>query len=107
LHPDLSWRIANFWSYKSRSQEIKPPPFLGKEKEWLIQYCEYKLQSHQDIDFFVFGHRHLPVFHQLSNERSYYVNIGDWLNHNTYGVFDGNFFYLYEYGREEPLYSSL
>ncbi|WP_236974453.1 UDP-2,3-diacylglucosamine diphosphatase [Membranihabitans maritimus] len=106
LHPDLSWRIANFWSHKSRSQELKPPPFLGKEKEWLIQYCEYKLQSFSDIDFFVFGHRHLPIFYQLSNERSYYINIGDWLNHNTYGMFDGNFFYLYEYGRDEPLYRS-
>lgn len=107
IHPDLAWRIANFWSKKSRSQEAKPPPFLGKDKEWLIQYCEYKLRSFPDTDFFVFGHRHLPVFYPLSNQKSHYINIGDWLNHNTYGVFDGKFFYLYQYGKEEPLYSTM
>ncbi|RZL30160.1 MAG: UDP-2,3-diacylglucosamine diphosphatase, partial [Pedobacter sp.] len=39
-------------------------------------------------DYFVFGHRHLPLEIKL-NERSTYINIGEWLNFNSYGVFDG------------------
>jgi UDP-2,3-diacylglucosamine hydrolase len=36
----------------------------------------------------VFGHRHLPL--ELSvDDKATYINIGDWISHYTYGVFDG------------------
>ena len=34
-------------------------------------------------DYFIFGHRHLPMEIKL-NEKSKYVNLGDWINHYTY-----------------------
>lgn len=106
IHPDLSFRIAQFWSKKSRAQEQVAPAFLGPDREWLVQYSEYKLRQIPDIDYFVFGHRHLPICYRLTNEQTYYFNIGDWLTHFTYGVFDGKDFYLYQYDKQVVLHSS-
>ena len=39
-------------------------------------------------DYFVFGHRHLPLDITL-NDKSKYINLGDWIGYYTYGVFDG------------------
>ena len=36
------------------------PQFLGEDNEWLVQYCKRKLEENHR-DFFVFGHRHLPL----------------------------------------------
>ena len=60
--------------------------FLGEEKEWLIIYAKEKLKTNR-IDFFVFGHRHLPISHQLT-ENSTYINLGDWIRHNTYAIME-------------------
>ncbi len=80
--------LAEFWSQRSRSTNPSPPDFLGPDKEWLIQFCEEYL-TRAYADFFVFGHRHLPIDYPLSNNKSRYINLGEWLNYNSYAVFDG------------------
>ena len=88
LHPDLGVRLAQYFSVKNRlisgEEDIK---FLGEEKEWLVQYAKRKLEQ-QHFDYFVFGHRHLPLEIDL-NGKSIYVNLGDWISYFTFGVFDG------------------
>ena len=66
--------------------------FLGEDNEWLVQYCKRKLEQ-QHRDYFVFGHRHLPMEIDL-NDTSRYINLGDWIQYYTYGVFDGKTFDL-------------
>jgi UDP-2,3-diacylglucosamine hydrolase len=92
LHPDIGVGIANYFSRKSRygtsGDEKVLEVFKGEENEWLIKYCKRKLEA-EHFDFFIFGHRHLPLDIQL-NEKSRYVNTGDWLDYNSYAVFDGN-----------------
>lgn len=88
LHPNLGIGMAWFWSGKSRAAQSVEEAFYGPEGEWLIQYCERKL-SNQDTQYFVFGHRHLPIDYTLSNGQSRYVNLGEWMNFNSYAVFDG------------------
>ncbi|MBT8385154.1 MAG: UDP-2,3-diacylglucosamine diphosphatase, partial [Bacteroidia bacterium] len=61
--------------------------FLGEEKEWLVQYCRQKLAD-KHYDYFLFGHRHLPLTIELS-KNSTYINTGDWISYFTYAVFDG------------------
>ena len=61
--------------------------FLGEDKEWLVQYCKKKLQT-QHFDYFIFGHRHLPLDIKL-NDKSTYINLGDWITNFTYAVYDG------------------
>jgi UDP-2,3-diacylglucosamine hydrolase len=90
LHPDVGARLAHFSSQKSR--EATPPEeraWLGAEREWLLQYCERKIGLGIEPDYFVFGHRHLPIDWRLSNGRSRYLNLGEWLHHCSYAVFDG------------------
>ena len=61
--------------------------FLGDENEWLALYAKRKLEQ-KHYDYFIFGHRHLPMEIKL-NEKATYVNLGDWITHFTYGMFDG------------------
>jgi UDP-2,3-diacylglucosamine hydrolase len=69
--------------------------FLGEENEWLVQYCKRKLASNH-YDYFVFGHRHLPLEIKLQ-EDSTYINLGDWIQYFTYGVFNENELHLKKY----------
>jgi UDP-2,3-diacylglucosamine hydrolase len=88
LHPNFSFGMAQFWSRKSREGNgSNDEKFLGEENEWLAIYCKEQLQT-QHHDFFIFGHRHLPINIKL-NEQSRYVNLGEWINYNTYAVFNG------------------
>jgi UDP-2,3-diacylglucosamine hydrolase len=88
LHPDLGVALAQHLSIKNKliSGE-EDVAFLGEEKEHLIQYCKQALAT-KHCDYFVFGHRHLPMTLPLANN-SEYVNLGDWISYFTYGVFDG------------------
>ncbi|SFZ90332.1 UDP-2,3-diacylglucosamine hydrolase [Flaviramulus basaltis] len=95
-HPDIGMRIAQYLSVKNKLiSGDDDATFLGEENEWLVQYSKRKLEdSHRD--YFVFGHRHLPLEINL-NEKSKYINLGDWIQYFTYGVFDGEDFELKKY----------
>lgn len=98
LHPDIGLWIALQWSKKSRENGKNTNQFLGEEKEWLLQYCKTQLQK-EEFDFFVFGHRHLAIDHCLNDKGSRYINIGEWFDQCTYGVFDGINFELKKYSK--------
>ncbi|ATA75186.1 MULTISPECIES: UDP-2,3-diacylglucosamine diphosphatase [Capnocytophaga] len=89
LHPDFGVRLAQHMSVKNKlisgNEDVK---FLGEDREWLVLYCKRKLET-QHYDYFLFGHRHLPMQIHL-NDKATYVNTGDWIHHFTYAVFDGN-----------------
>lgn len=87
IHPNTGIRLMKFFSGTSRGM-THIPDFLGEEKEWLIQYCHERLKE-EHIDYFIFGHRHLPIDYALNNGTSRYLNCGDWLSHLTYAVWDG------------------
>ena len=94
LHPNLGIWIADSWSSHSRySRETRP--FEGEDKEWLIIYSKELLEK-ESFDFMVYGHRHYPSDIKL-NESCRYINLGDWLSHFTYGVFDGKDMLLKKY----------
>ena len=87
IHPNLGISIAEFWSKKSRITNIKKDENYQGEKEWLTQFCKEKMKT-IDVDFFIFGHRHLPLEVDLGNNTTY-INLGEWVNYNSYAVFDG------------------
>ncbi|MBP7273333.1 MAG: UDP-2,3-diacylglucosamine diphosphatase [Saprospiraceae bacterium] len=89
LHPNFGIGIANYWSQRSRTVNWENDQyFLGEEKEWLIQYAQRKVDT-SPADYYVFGHRHLPIDWLLKNKTSRYINIGEWLYEQSFGVFDG------------------
>lgn len=87
LPPVVGMGIANYMSRRSRAQTgASEEVFLGEDKEWLLIYCRDTLQA-QHFDYFVFGHRHLPIDFALENN-SRYINLGDWIRYNTYAVME-------------------
>lgn len=87
LHPNFGIWLANASSKKSRATTgEKDATFYGEEKEMLIQFCKEKYKEKQ-YDYFIFGHRHLPIEFKIA-ENSKYVNIGDWINYNSYAILD-------------------
>jgi UDP-2,3-diacylglucosamine hydrolase len=86
LHPDIGVRLGHYFSVKNKLiSGVEDAQFLGEENEWLAQYCKRKL-TEKHYDFFVFGHRHLPLEIEL-NSTSKYINLGDWIQYFTYGEF--------------------
>lgn len=95
-HPDIGMRIAQYFSVKNKMiSGDDDAKFLGEENEWLAIYSKRKLEE-KHRDFFVFGHRHLPLEINL-NDTSKYINLGDWITYYTYGVFDGETMKLKKY----------
>jgi UDP-2,3-diacylglucosamine hydrolase len=98
LPPYMGMGLANYFSRKSRAQTGSTDEvFLGEEKEWLIIYCKDILKT-THYDYFIFGHRHLPINFNLS-QSSLYVNLGDWIKYNSYAVFDGEKLELKYWGK--------
>jgi UDP-2,3-diacylglucosamine hydrolase len=98
IHPNLGLAIARKWSKHSRLQNNQKEEFQDLEKEWLVSYSkELLLKEH--YDFLIFGHRHLPLDVQLGNSR--YINLGEWINFNSYAVFDGENLELRYFKKQE------
>jgi len=88
LHPNFGVWLGKKWSRDSRliSGE-EQSEFLGEEKEWLIGYAREILKN-EHVDYFIFGHRHIVLEYPLQQD-SIYFNLGDWIQFNSYAVFDG------------------
>lgn len=87
LHPDLGVKLAKAWSSRSRITNMgKNENRFMNEDEWLWQYCK-DLESRFHHDFYIFGHRHLPLELPVG-EKSTYFNLGEWVSQNTYLEFD-------------------
>lgn len=87
IHPNLGISIAQYWSKKSRIANGEKDESYYGEKEWLTQFCKEKMKT-IEVDYFIFGHRHLPLEVDLGNN-TIYINLGEWVNYNSYAVFDG------------------
>jgi len=89
LPPGVGLGLANYFSRKSR-EAVKDldEHFLGEENEWLIVYSKEMLQK-EAFDYFIFGHRHLALDFKL-NDKSRYINLGEWVKTFSYAEFDGN-----------------
>lgn len=88
LHPDLGIGLAKAWSGHSRISNTAKNEnhFLG-EDEWLWQYCK-EVENRFHHDYYVFGHRHLPL-ELVVGDSSMYYNLGEWVSQFTYLEFDG------------------
>jgi UDP-2,3-diacylglucosamine hydrolase len=101
LHPNFGIGLADFFSSKSRVKSQEGDKiFQGKDQEWLAIYAE-EVAAREPADFFIFGHRHLPM--RLALESG---NIGDWITNYTYGMFDEGGFELRSYGTNPTIYSN-
>jgi len=87
LHPNFTIAFAHRWSKNSRYAKGISVDFLGEDKEILIQYAK-KRQVEEHFDYFIFGHRHIPLDFKL-DESTRLIYLGDWIINFTYAIFDG------------------
>jgi UDP-2,3-diacylglucosamine hydrolase len=87
LHPSIGVGIAHSWSLNSRLGKGEMLEFLGEEKEDLIKYAKSVLEK-DNIDYFIFGHRHLAMDYKLSAGADI-VFLGDWIKNGSFAVWDG------------------
>ncbi len=87
LHPSIGVGIGHQWSLHSRLGKGIMLEFLGEEKEDLIKYSKKFLEK-ENIDYFIYGHRHLALSHQLSSGELI-IFLGDWVQHSSYAEWDG------------------
>lgn len=101
-NPVLQWLFAGVpsrwglefgleWAKHSRLKHEKEgaPRYEGENKEPLIIYSKEYLKSHPDINYFIYGHRHIELDLMLTRESRLLI-LGDWIELCTYAVFDGN-----------------
>ena len=100
LPPAIGIGLANYFSLRSRAQTgTSEEVFLGPEREWLINYAAMK-QVQEPIDYYVFGHRHLPIDHPIE-PGARYINLGDWLRYQSYAVLENGVLMLKTFERPD------
>lgn len=95
LHPNFTIAFAHRWSKNSRYAKGISVDFLGEDKEILIQYARKKMEE-EHFDYFIFGHRHIPLDFRL-DEKTRLIYLGDWIINFTYAVYDGQNLELKKY----------
>ena len=98
VHPRWAMWFGQTWAKYSRLKRAdgKEPPYMGEDKEPLVLYTKEYLKTHPNIDYFIYGHRHIELDLMLSRKCRMMI-IGDWIWQVTYVVFDGEHILLEEY----------
>jgi UDP-2,3-diacylglucosamine hydrolase len=101
LHPNLGMGIANRWSQHSRLANTDGQEQKLFENEWLVSFARDVLKT-THYDYFIFGHRHIPMVIDLS-PNSKYVNLGEWIFSNSYAVMENGAVQLCYFEQEAPV----
>ena len=98
IHPRWGMWLGLNWAKHSRLKRTdgKEPPYMGEDKEFLVRYAKEYQQAHPDIDYYLFGHRHIELDLMLSKKTRMLI-LGDWLWQFTYAVFDGDHLFMENY----------
>lgn len=90
------------WAKSSRMkrEDGKEPPYMGEDKEFLVLFAKDYLKTHGNIDYFIFGHRHIELDLMLSHSTRLMI-LGDWIWQFTYAVFDGTNMLMENYEDED------
>lgn len=129
LHPRISMWLGMTWAKHSRMKRVKAlaqgtietegaagtqyngnvttglntsgePEYMGEDREHLVLYTKEYMISHPDIDYFIYGHRHIELDLMLTATKRMMI-LGDWISQFTYAVFDGEHLLLSEYEEGE------
>ena len=81
----------------------KELPYLGEDREILVKFTKQYMKDHDNIDYFIYGHRHIELDLTL-NRHARMLILGDWIWQFTYAVFDGEHMFLEQYveGESKP-----
>ncbi|MBR1469454.1 MAG: UDP-2,3-diacylglucosamine diphosphatase [Prevotella sp.] len=105
MHPWWGMQLGLGWagnSYRQHKASGGVCPYRGEDREYLAIYTKEYQKKNPEIDFFVYGHRHIEL--DLKVGRARMLILGDWIQQFTYAVFDGEHMFLEEYveGESQP-----
>ena len=105
VHPWWGMQLGLNWAKHSRLKRAdgKEAPFMGEDKEYLILFTKEYTKTHSNIDYFIFGHRHIELEMKMSRKTELVI-LGDWIWQFTYAVFDGEHMFIQQYieGESKP-----
>lgn len=105
VHPWWGMQLGLRWAKYSRMKRVDgmEPPYMGEDKEYLVRFTKEYMRSHTNVDYFLYGHRHIELDLNLS-EKVRMLILGDWIRLFSYAVFDGEHLYLEQYieGDSQP-----
>ena len=98
LHPRWSVDLGLEWAKHSRLKREggKEPPYMGEDKEPLVLFTKDYLKTHPNINYFIFGHRHIMLDLMLSRTSRILI-LGDWISDFSYAVFDGDNLFMEQF----------
>ena len=107
IHPRWTVKLGLTWAKHSRLKREggKEPDYMGEEREPLIRYTKEYLKTHPDINYFIYGHRHIMLDMMLTRQARIIIE-GDWIKYFSYAVFDGNELVIDQYvegDKERPV----
>ena len=105
IHPRWSMWLGLTWAKHSRMKRNnnEEPPYMGENREHLVLYTKEYIKTHPDVDYFIYGHRHIEIDLQLSR-KSRMIVLGDWITLFSFVVYDGEHMFMSEYieGESQP-----
>lgn len=90
IHPDIGIRLAKGTSETSREYTDQKD---YSKADGLRDSAFSKIE--EGFDYVVMGHRHFPQM--AKHDNGYYINLGDWIKHNSYGLYRKGIFELCEF----------
>lgn len=98
IHPRWGVDLGLSWAKQSRLKQTdgKEEGYKGENKEYLVLYAKRYLETHPDINYFIFGHRHIELDLSLGREARLMI-LGDWINQFSFAVFDGEHMFMEEF----------
>ena len=105
IHPRWTFGFALGWSLSSRKSGLKKhktreaAEYQGENHEYMALFAKEYLKTHPDINFFIFGHRHIMLDLMLSRTARLLI-AGDWMQYFSYIVWDGETLYMEQFETE-------
>ncbi len=84
IHPDIGICLASNSSKHSRTYTDSRD--FG-EADGMKVFAEKRIN--EGFDYVIMGHRHKAEVAKIGN--GYYINLGEWMQNPTFGIFDGEF----------------
>lgn len=104
LHPRWGVAFGLNWAKHSRlkREDGTELPYQGEDKEELVVWTKDFMKSHPDINYYIFGHRHIALDLMLSRTARLMI-LGDWISQFTYVEYDGVNISLKDYVEGESM----
>lgn len=96
VHPRWTIPFAKGWSSQNRGTHPVASPYQGPEAETLMLFAREYALEHPDIDYFIFGHRHILVDEEIAAGK-HAVILGEWIDLCSYARFADGRLTLHKY----------